>query len=78
MADAQVRNLLGTADKRNGRANSSTSIGSTPHANLKDVASMKARLTAINATTYTPERLNTMTYNDLIYAIRLNDEPTSI
>ena len=78
MTDAQVRNLLGTADKRNGRANSRTSIGSTPHANLKDVASMKARLTAINATTYTPERLNTMTYNDLIYAIRLNDEPTSI
>lgn len=78
MADAQVRNMLGTADKRQGRAASTVSIGATPHANMKDVAAMRARLTAINPTSYTSARLDSMTVNDLIYAIRLNDEPTSI
>lgn len=78
MADAQVRNLLGVADKRQGRSSSSTQVTNTLANNLKDVASMRARLTAISATSYTPARLDTMTANDMAYAIRLNDDPGGI
>jgi len=35
-----------------------------------DIAALKAALTTYNATSYTPARMNTMTYDDLIYACR--------
>lgn len=38
----------------------------------------RARLTAINGTIYTAARLNQMTFNDMLYAIRVNDYPRSI
>lgn len=40
---------------------------------LDTIESMRARLTAINSSYYTAARLNEMTYNDLLYAIRVND-----
>lgn len=45
---------------------------------LDTIASMRARLTAINGSIYTAARLNQMTYNDMVYAIRQNDFATSI
>lgn len=42
------------------------------------IAGMRARLTAISATTYSAAELDKMTYNDLVYAIRVNDAPTTI
>lgn len=78
MADAQVRPITGILDKRQGRSADTTQVSNTFANNIKDVASLKARLTAINATSYTPARLATMTVNDMIYAIRLNDEAGSI
>lgn len=78
MADAQVRNIGGHLDKRQGRSAPTTQVSNTFVNNTKDVASMKARLTAINPTSYSPERLATMTDNDMKYAIRLNDEAGSI
>lgn len=45
---------------------------------LDTIASMRARLIVINATYYTTARLNQMTFNDLMYAVRRNDAPTSI
>jgi len=46
--------------------------------NLISVAAMRARLQVINATTYSDAQLDLMSYNDLIYAIRVNDYPGSI
>lgn len=43
-------------------------------ANYSDIASVDARLTAINGTLYTQARLNTMTLNDKMYALSLNDD----
>lgn len=40
---------------------------------LDTIESMRARLTAINGTYYTAAVLNMMTFNDMRYAIRLND-----
>ena len=42
------------------------------------IGAMRARLTAISATTYSAAELDKMTYNDLVYAIRVNDAAGSI
>lgn len=42
------------------------------------IEDMKLRLAAIDAGFYTAAKLNTMTYNDLVYAIRLSDAASSI
>lgn len=60
-----------------GSAAVSTNPLGTP-ANYKDLASMDTRLTAISATTFTQARLDTMTQNDKVYALRLIDDSSSI
>lgn len=54
-----------------------TSPVATP-ANYASISALRARLTAISATTYTPAVLEGMTVNDMIYAVRLNDDPNTI
>jgi hypothetical protein len=39
---------------------------------------LRARLKAISATTYSDAELNKMTYNDMVYALRVNDAAGSI
>lgn len=78
MADAQVRPINGILDKRQGRHASTTQVTNTFINNTKDIASMITRLKAISSTTYTDARLAAMTPNDMIYAIRLNDEAGGI
>lgn len=59
--------------------------GPSPFSGFGDMASpfgssqaMRDRLTAISATTYSAAELDKMTYNDMVYAIRVNDYPGSI
>lgn len=42
------------------------------------VSALRTRLAAIDATFYTAARLNTMTYNDCVYAVRLADAANTI
>jgi hypothetical protein len=46
--------------------------------NDDSIATLRARLTAISASTFTAARLNTMTQNDMVYALRLADFPTTV
>jgi hypothetical protein len=70
MADFDVRgNVFGFNDKRNGRGAAATVLAET--ANLTDVAVMRARLAVLDAAYYTETRLNQMTINDMVYAIRV-------
>lgn len=46
--------------------------------NFASIDAMRRRLTAISATTYSAAELDKMTYNDMVYAIRVNDMPGSI
>jgi len=46
--------------------------------NYADVTKMRARLTAINAGRYTSAYLDTLTLNDMQYALRTLDDPTGI
>lgn len=78
MANLQTHNILGVHDKRTGAGSGTTPLNAAMLGNLKDVNSMRTRLTAISSTTYTPARLDAMTVNDMIYAIRLNDDPAGL
>lgn len=75
VADLNTNNLLKVVDKRRGRG---TTVSPINMANMDDVSSMRARLTAISNTSYTTARLNAMSTNDMVYAIRLNDELAGI
>jgi len=57
-------------DKRRGRGGSGASVVAES-ANMTSVSAMKARLTALAPSSYTAARMNTMTVNDLIYALRV-------
>lgn len=77
MADSQIGSVDLSLTFRNETQGSNAALVATP-ANYASVSAMKARLTAINATSFTAARLANMTVNDLIYALRLNDDPATI
>lgn len=88
MADQQIGNQLGVAAAHTGSGTQRTNLtgsNTSPSngfddANVNDdsIATMKTRLAAINGTYFTAARLNTMTVNDMVYALRLADNPTTI
>lgn len=73
MVDANFANAAGT--QQNGGTNAQT--GHTD-ADYVTHAAMRTRLAAINAAYYTAARLNSLTQNDCLYAIRLNDSIATI
>lgn len=87
MADHQIGNIHGYAATSVGSGNEKTNLTGDSDGNprtahfdvdLADVAAMRARLTAINGAAYTSSVLDTMTFNDMVYAIRLADNPNTI
>lgn len=77
MANNQVGTIFHYADAQIGRGQTSTERSSQV-ANLTSVAAMRTRLNAISSTTYSTARLDLMTKNDMLYAIRLESDATSI
>lgn len=70
MADAQMGPIdMGFVDKRRGRTQDGVTLAET--ANFASIATLKARLTALNATAYSAARLATMSVNDMVYALRV-------
>ncbi len=87
MADVELENPLGFVDKRrepkgvdagNAPGLHVAAAGTADASNFSSVAGLRARLTAINATYYTAARLNLMTKNDMVYAVRLTDAAAGI
>jgi hypothetical protein len=76
MADSEIENIFGVTDKRRTLGQAANNL--VADANYVDVAALRARLTAINAVSYSVARLNTMTKNDMVYAVRLNDDLAGI
>lgn len=52
--------------------------GSFTDADLATITAMKSRLGTIDGAYYTAARLSQMTYNDMVYALRLADNPTTV
>jgi len=76
---AQVDNeyLAGFVDKRRVRGESGASV-LTEQNNYDNVNDMRTRLAALNGTYYTATRLDGMTKNDMIYALRTISDAAGI
>lgn len=71
MPDLDIGNgNLGFVDKRQGRGQTGAVV-EAENANYSSISTLKARLTALNSTSYTTARMATMTDNDLVYALRI-------
>lgn len=46
--------------------------------NYTSVTALRARLAAISGTAYTSAVLDQMTVNDMVYAVRMNDDKTTV
>ena len=76
MANLDIKNLLKVVDKRRGRGTTVDPIADIHK--YDDVTSLRAALTAVSATTYSPSRLDKMSINDMTYAVRLNNDLAGI
>lgn len=70
MASSTIRTGKGFVDKRRGRVNTGTTQ-LAEEANYDNVSSMRTRLTAISAARYPASKLDAMTFNDMVYALRV-------
>ena len=80
MANGQLGVVRTVVDKRQvqtGPTPPTTQPIATP-ANYASVSTLRTRLTAISATAYSAVNLDAMTVNDMIYALRLNDDAAGI
>lgn len=55
-----------------------SSSGISTPSNYQSVNSLRTRLAAISGTTYTSAVLDQMTVNDMVFALRMNDDKQSI
>lgn len=79
MATLQIGNLAGVAAKAGKNINGGDDgMSGLQNANFTTLTARRARLTAINGTYYTSAFLDKLTQNDINYALRLADNPTSI
>lgn len=77
MANADLGvGVIDSVDKRKVQG-ASTNPLATP-ANYASVSALRTRLAAINGSLYTSAYLDTMTKNDMIYAVRLSDDSAGI
>lgn len=80
MANADLLDNLGVAERRgstNAQAKASTTMLGTP-LNYFDITKLRARLNTLNAGRYTSAYLDTLTRNDMIYALRTLDDSAGI
>ncbi len=87
MADQRVGNRIGVAAANPGGGTNRSNINGVgnnlPSGEHEDtdyvtITTLKSRLSTIDSGFYTTAMLNRMTYNDMLYAVRLNDTPRSI
>ena len=78
MADRQVGNHAGVTVRSIRQSGGASASDGFDDADMLDLAAMRTRLAAINGAVYTAARLNTMSVNDMIYALRVADNPTTI
>ena len=90
MADQMIGNKEGVTNVSTATGTQRSNMGQHPGGNVDDprshddidnadnIGQMRARLAVIDAGFYTATRLNTMTMNDMVYALRVADHPTSI
>jgi hypothetical protein len=85
MANQRLGNTVGVAalnaasgTQRSNMNGDTAALGEHLDADYNTITALRARLAAIDASYYTAQRLDTMTYNDMVYAVRRLDSPTTI
>lgn len=78
MANVETENKVGFTDKRRTPGSPSRPGTDSTTINYNDVAALRARLIALNAPYYTTARLDALTKNDMVYAVRLADDAAGI
>lgn len=80
MADTEQELELGfvNAAKTSQAARNDAVLDLGTRANYVDVGSLRTRLAAANGAYYTTARLNNMTKNDMVYALRTIDDANTI
>ena len=85
LASQRIGNTLGVTATNNSSTTQQTNLNgstgnTTEHSltNLDSISSMRTRLAAIDSGFYTTARLNTMTRNDMVYAVRVNDYASTV
>lgn len=85
MANQRIGNRMGVAAavvnsgvSRTNQNGSTSQLGEHDDADYASITALRTRLAAIDGTFYTSERLDKLTLNDMVYAVRLNDSPTTI
>ena len=79
MPSLQIGNNLGVPARAGKNINGGDDgMAGLTNANNATLASIRARLTAINGAYWTATRLDQATYNDLVYALRLADNASSV
>lgn len=75
MANVERENLLGFIDKR-----TTPTITELPYTEVdySDVNSLRTRLSTLNAAYYTTARLDALTKNDMVWALRQIDDVAGI
>lgn len=76
MANANLGVVIDVVDKRQTQGLGTSAI--TTPANYDDVTALRTRLAAISGTAYSAANLDAMTKNDMVYALRLNDDTAGI
>lgn len=76
MAELDIGNSVGFVDKRQGRGTNGASVVSEL-ANYGSIKLMRDRLTTLRGSYYTAARLNSMTRNDLVYALRMESSDSA-
>lgn len=77
MADTEKENSIGFVDKRRVAADSQRP-GTTGDASYVDVGSLRTALAAAVPAYYTAARLNEMTKNDMVFALRTASDAAGI
>jgi len=80
MADMDLTPNQGVGvEKRQGRGlPSGTATVLAETANYNTITALRTRLAALDAVSFTTARMNTMTKNDLIYALRVRGDSSGI
>lgn len=76
MADTEKENVLGFVDKR--RTQASTQTETVEDGFYLTVGHLRTRLSAINGAYYTSDKLNEMTKNDMVFALRTASDSAGI
>jgi hypothetical protein len=76
VANVDIDNPIGFVDKRR-VSNTSNALVGTP-ANYFSAGAMRTRLAAANGAYFTAARLDQMSENDLVYALRTIDDAGSL